>query len=87
MRYSAAVEHRVTLYSRDPCGLCDAARDAIEEARRRRPFSFEEILIDGDEELEATYGLRVPVVLVDGEEAFEIELTAGQLLDRLGSEV
>lgn len=36
-----------------------------------KDFDFEEVFIDGNEELEVAYGLRVPVVLVDGSEEFE----------------
>ena len=61
----------VVLYSRSDCHLCDDARAAILAERRRSPFPFEEVLIDGDATLEATYGLRVPVVMVAGREEFE----------------
>ena len=39
--------------------------------RRRTPFRFDEVLIDGDDQLEREYGLRVPVVEVNGSEEFE----------------
>jgi glutaredoxin-like protein DUF836 len=61
----------VTMYSRTRCGLCDEARSAIEAVRAMRPFRFEEFRIDGDDDLEREYGLRVPVVLVNGREEFE----------------
>jgi hypothetical protein len=40
--------------------------------RARTRFGFEELFIDGDDALELEYGLRVPVVLVDGQEAFDL---------------
>jgi glutaredoxin len=61
----------VTMYSRARCGLCDEARSAIEAVRATRPFRFEEVRIDGDDDLEREYGIRVPVVLVGGHEEFE----------------
>ena len=66
-------ESTVLMYSRRRCGLCDEARGAIEEVRARLPraFRLEEVFIDGDDVLEAAYGLSVPVVLVDGAIAFE----------------
>ncbi|HYH27317.1 MAG TPA: glutaredoxin family protein [Actinomycetota bacterium] len=73
------------MYSRRTCGLCDRARLVVEIVRGRRDFGFAEVFIDGDEALEREYGLRVPVVLVDGEEAFEVELTAEDLEDALAS--
>jgi hypothetical protein len=59
------------MYSRRKCGLCDEARTVIVAELRRRDFGFEEIFIDGNDDLERTYGLRVPVVLLDGAEEFE----------------
>jgi Glutaredoxin-like domain (DUF836) len=62
---------RVVLYSRRACHLCDEARSVILAERDRTPFAFDERFIDGDDDLERDYGLRVPVVEVDGAEAFE----------------
>jgi len=70
---------RVLMYSRRTCGLCDKARGAIESVRDRIPFAFDEVMIDGDDTLEERYGLRVPVVVVDGREAFEYEVPAEDL--------
>jgi Glutaredoxin-like domain (DUF836) len=61
----------VLMYSRRTCGLCDEARAVIDAERRRTSFSCREVFIDGDEALEREYGLRVPVVLVQGSEEFE----------------
>ena len=68
----------VRLYSRPGCGLCDEARDVILAERERTPFAFEEVDVSGDDALEREYGIRIPVVLVDGEEAFEIRVGARQ---------
>jgi glutaredoxin len=70
---------RVVLYSRPGCHLCDVARETILAQRERLGFDFEEIDIEGDDELELEYGIRVPVVDVDGEEAFEITVDAARL--------
>jgi len=61
----------VRMYSRRSCGLCDKARAVILAERQAAPFEFDEVSIDGDDRLEARYGLRVPVVEVGGVEAFE----------------
>jgi glutaredoxin len=62
------------MYSRPGCGLCDEAREVILAERTRTSFAFEEIDISGDDDLELEYGIRIPVVLVDGEERFEIRV-------------
>jgi hypothetical protein len=61
----------VLMYSRPRCGLCDEARSVILAERSRTPFSYEEVDISADHALELEYGLRIPVVLVDGVERFE----------------
>lgn len=76
---------RVTMYSRTVCGLCDRAREVLLSVRAEIPFEYEEVFVDGDEALEREYGLRVPVVLVDGVERFEVEVPAEELRSLLGS--
>jgi hypothetical protein len=71
------------MYSRRRCGLCDEARAVIESVGREVPMSFDEVFIDGDDDLERRYGVRVPVVEVAGEEAFEFTVDAGALAARL----
>jgi len=63
---------RVTLYSRPGCGLCDEARGVLLAEAARTPFELEEIDVETDDALELAYGIRIPVVLVDGVERFEI---------------
>ena len=56
----------VVLYARAGCHLCDTARDVILAQRERTPFAFEEIDIETSETLVREYGMRIPVVVVDG---------------------
>lgn len=77
--------HRVVLYSRPGCHLCDVAREAIEAVRRRVPFELEEIDIERDEALELEYGIRIPVVTVDGEERFEVTVDVTELAGLLSA--
>ena len=75
------------MYSRKRCGLCDEARAVILGQHPARRVEFEEVFIDGDDELERAYGLRVPVVLVNGIEEFETQVdpeALAQLLEPLG---
>jgi glutaredoxin len=62
--------HLVTLVHAHGCHLCESARRVIEAVRAEAGFDLEEIDIAGDEELERRYRERIPVVLVDGQEAF-----------------
>lgn len=70
---------RVVLYTRPGCHLCEVAKDVLLSERDRSPFEFEEVSIEGDDALELEYGIRVPVVEIDGLEVFEYEVDAGEL--------
>ena len=69
----------VVLYSRAGCHLCDEAREVIVTVRAGDPFAFEEIDIETDDDLVRDYGVRIPVVAVDGEELFEISVDPAAL--------
>ena len=69
----------VVLYTRSGCHLCDEARSAILSVLTREPFSFDEVDIDTDDDLMRDYGIRIPVVTVDGEERFEISVDENEL--------
>ena len=75
----------VRLYSRPRCGLCDEAREVIEGVRARRgmEFELEEVSIEGDDALELEYGIRIPVIEVDGVEIAEIRLEPKDLVAAL----
>ena len=75
----------VTLYGKPGCHLCDEARAAVAEAREERAFDLEEVDVSADPVLHRRYGERIPVVAVDGEEAFELGVDAPALLRRLGT--
>jgi glutaredoxin len=78
----------VTLYGKPGCCLCDDAREAVRAVRARREFRLEEVDVSLDPALHRRYGERIPVVLVDGEEAFELWVDAeglGRRLDTVGS--
>lgn len=67
------------MYSRRRCGLCDKAREVILAVQAEAPFEFDEVLIDGDDALEREFGLRIPVVEVDGQERFELSVDPARL--------
>jgi hypothetical protein len=52
--------------------------------REEVPFQLVEVEIDGDEELERAYRERIPVVAVDGVEAFTYFVHPDGLRRRLG---
>jgi hypothetical protein len=76
----------VVLYSRPDCCLCDTAREVITTVGSRHPSAFvlEERDIETDESLFRAYLERIPVVTIDGEEAFEFAVDEQALKRRLG---
>ena len=53
--------------------------------RARTPFEYRELDISGDDALEFEYGIRVPVVLVDGRELFEIRVDAARFAEAVAT--
>jgi glutaredoxin len=56
----------ITIYGRTGCHLCEDALKVLQSLQDQLNFSIEEILIDGNEELEKQYGEKIPVTLIDG---------------------
>ncbi len=73
----------VMLYGRDGCCLCDEAREVLQRVRARQPFVLVERDIDGDDALLRAYLERIPVVAIDGVEAFELFVDESELERRL----
>jgi glutaredoxin len=73
----------LTLYTKPDCTLCDEARTALERVRERMPFELEVIDISANAGLAERYGERIPVVLVDGKEAWEYVIDERDLESRL----
>ena len=67
---AALSEAKVVLYHAKGCHLCERARGIVAEIREQIPFLLEEVEIDGDPVLEATYREWLPVVEINGERAF-----------------
>ena len=73
----------VILYGRPGCCLCDDAREILERVRRRRPFDLLDRDIENDDALLLAYLERIPVVTIDGVEAFELFVDETELERRI----
>ena len=73
----------VTLYGRPDCHLCDQARAILEKVAQDVSFHLEERDIETDDDLFRRYLERIPVVAIDGEEAFELFVDEAELRRRL----
>ena len=75
---------RVTLYGKPGCCLCDEAREIVAGVRASTCFDLEEVDVSLDPALHRRYGERIPVLVVDGREAFELRVDPTALRELLG---
>jgi glutaredoxin len=59
---------RVVMYTRPGCHLCAEAWQMLTDLRDRFTLELESINVDGDSELTARHGERVPVIVINGKE-------------------
>jgi len=71
---------RVTIYSRPGCHLCDDMKDLVRKVAQTIPLALEDIDIYDDDELEARYGLDIPVLFVEGERVASARITEDALV-------
>jgi hypothetical protein len=67
---------KVILYSKPGCHLCEQSKEAMQAAGCSDLFTIEEINIETDPELNARYRYDIPVILINGTEAFRHRLLA-----------
>jgi len=71
----------LTLVSRTDCDLCDRFLEEIEALRARAPIPPVEVVdVDSDALLQRRWGLKVPVLLLDGALVCGPRLDAPELL-------
>ena len=74
---------RVVIYSRPGCHLCDEAKLAIAAAQCPDEYTLAEIDIESDPELLRRHRYDIPVITINGEEAFRHRLSAEAFRERL----
>lgn len=70
------VSVQVILYSKPGCHLCELMKQEMAKAGCAELYKLKEINIESDAELFARYRLDIPILLIDGVEAFRHHLTA-----------
>ena len=61
---------RVVLYTRPGCHLCDDVKPQLAVLASELAFSVDEVNIESEAALRVRYGHDIPVVTVEGREAF-----------------
>ena len=69
---------RVVLYTKPGCGLCDEMKGEMKKAGVDDLYTLEEVDIEKDAELFSGYRYEIPVLFIDGVEAFRHRLGADE---------
>lgn len=75
----------VVLYGREGCCLCEEALAVLSRVRAHTPFALVEFDIETDEQVHRAYLERIPVVTIDGVEAFQYHVEERELVRRLSA--
>jgi glutaredoxin len=75
---------RLELLTRAGCHLCLAAAETLQRIAAEAGVGSREVDVDTDPELQAEYGDRVPVVLLDGREHSYFTVDVPRLRQDLG---
>ena len=79
---------KVTVYSKPDCHLCEEAKQVMLASGCSDLFTLEEVNIEGTDALLDRYRYDIPVIFIDGTEAFRHRLTTEafkeQILQRSG---
>lgn len=78
----------LTIYSRPGCHLCDEMKALVHRVvtQAGQPVVVDEIDISTDAELEARYGLEIPVLLMNGRKIAKYRVTEEALTRALTGE-
>lgn len=76
-------EHRLVLYSKPGCHLCEEMRGVVAKVAGECGAEFEEVDISRHPDLLARYGEEIPVLFIAGRKAFKYRVTESQLRARL----
>ena len=73
----------VEIYGKRDCCLCEEAKAVLLKVPRETPFDLREIDIESSREVYETYKERIPLVFINGRQAFKFRVDKGELRRRL----
>lgn len=79
--------HTVTLYGKQECCLCDQAMAVLHKVQAVEPFVLEKVDISSRPDLLERYGTTIPVIAIDGIEAFRYRVREERLVALLSDPV
>jgi len=69
---------RAVLYTKKDCGLCEKMKDQMAQANCSELYTLEEVDIESDPKLFTRYKFDIPVLSINGVEAFRHRLSADE---------
>ena len=69
---------QAVLYTRPGCELCEEMKEVMSNSGCAELYTLEEVDIENDAELFARYQFEIPVLLINGVEAFKHHLRADE---------
>jgi glutaredoxin len=67
---------RIVIYTKAECGLCEEMKQQMREANCSELYELVEVDIEGDAQMFTQYRYEIPVLSINGVEAFRHRLTA-----------
>lgn len=74
---------RVIIYSKPGCHLCEEAKAAIQAAGCDGEYALEEVNIETDPDLLQRYRFEIPVITIDGVEAFKNRVSSEEFREAI----
>jgi len=75
----------VVLYTKPGCGLCEKMKEAMQRAGVDDLYTLQEVDIEQDTELYARYRYDIPVLCINGVEAFRHRLNPEEFRNYVAS--
>jgi glutaredoxin len=69
---------RAVLYTKKDCSLCEKMKEQMAQANVEELYTLEEVDIEPDPELFTRYRYEIPVLSINGVEAFRHRLSADE---------
>ena len=69
---------KVTLYTRPGCHLCEEMKEVMSSSGCAELYALEEVDIESEAELFARYQFEIPVLFINGVEAFRHSVSADE---------
>lgn len=78
-----SLKNQVIVYAKPGCCLCDKVKEQLRHLEQQNDFSWEEVNILENPEAFTKFKENIPVVFVNGRQAFQHRLAEKEFLDLL----